>query len=431
VDSLEHRQQFRAAAVDLFITLAQSHSSTWICLHADNLRSFATSFSDIDILAADKADAVADLKKAFGTPLYQFRRSYVTSLFYFWGHIDVYSDLGWRGIRYLDKEAAFRNAINVGGLLVLDPVHQALHSLLASLLWGGFVKQTYRSFIAQTVNQHPDKFDDVVHRLFGSTYSAFIRRCCNTEDWRSLELSTKELRAVMRSSLSWFARTIASVRYFSAEVLLLLTARTPTIAFYGPDGAGKSTAIAALSESARGLFSKVNILHWRPGALTDLGIMIGSRTASAIPCTQPHGKMPHGYVLSLLRCFYYTLDYVFGWLFIVSRARTRNQLVAFDRYYFDFFADPLRYRLKLPEWWLMLLSIFVPKPTLSVILLPPIVVIQRRKLEVGRFELEAQIGRYRALPSLLGPSIIIEGDRAPAEIANIILGHLFDNSSRR
>jgi hypothetical protein len=42
---------------------------------------------------------------SWATPVFVARRSYVTGLFYNWGHVDVLPSLQWRGATYLDGRA--------------------------------------------------------------------------------------------------------------------------------------------------------------------------------------------------------------------------------------------------------------------------------------------------------------------------------------
>jgi adenylate kinase len=75
----------------------------------------------------------------------------------------------------------------------------------------------------------------------------------------------------------------------------------------------------------------------------------------------------------------------------------KSNLVVFDRYFQDILVDPLRYRYGGPKWLSKLLSRFVPKPNLVIILEADPDIISRRKPEVSTDETRRQSAEYREL----------------------------------
>ena len=120
---------------------------------------------DIDLLVRDPQQAERQLVADLGTPLFVARRSYVTGLFYDWGHVDLLSTLEWRGARYLDTAAVLQDRdLSPSGLARPRPAHEALVSWFSSLLWGGFFKPRYRDVIVEAAREDGDEWSRSAER---------------------------------------------------------------------------------------------------------------------------------------------------------------------------------------------------------------------------------------------------------------------------
>jgi thymidylate kinase len=156
------------------------------------------------------------------------------------------------------------------------------------------------------------------------------------------------------------------------------------IAIFGPDGVGKSTLAAELSELFSPAFRTCRVFHWRPGLLK------GSSTA----VTRPHDQAPRGSFASAAHALGFALDYWLGFALVVRPLLARSGLVIFDRYFYDLLVDPRRYRYGGPLWLARVLSAFIPKPNLILFLDAPEEVVLSRKREVASEEVSRQRGSY-------------------------------------
>jgi thymidylate kinase len=177
----------------------------------------------------------------------------------------------------------------------------------------------------------------------------------------------------------------------------------------GSDGAGKSTLISHLREKLAGAFRRTEVFHLRPSVL-------GPQRTNA-PVTDPHGKPPHPWWLSLPKIPYYLLDYGLGYLFKVRPRLVRSMLVLFDRYYDDLLVDPRRYRYGGPRGLARLGRKFTPKPDLFLILDVPEETLLMRKQEVSPEEVRRQREAYRQLAIQTPNAVLLDGSLAPAEVA--------------
>lgn len=168
------------------------------------------------------------------------------------------------------------------------------------------------------------------------------------------------------------------------------------VVILGPDGAGKSTIIEAirpLIETA--LHSKIFYEHMRPNLLPSLARLFG-RPVKEGPTTDPHASKPSGFLCSLIRLLYYTTDYVIGyWLKVFPVLVKRPCTYVFDRYFYDYFIDPRRGRIALPQWIIRIFSLVVPKPDIILCLGADPKVIHARKPELPLEEFKRQMDALR------------------------------------
>lgn len=116
--------------------------------------------------------------------------------------------------------------------------------------------------------------------------------------------------------------------------------------------------------------------HFRP--------MFRRRELGLSPVTNPHGKPPRGFLLSILKLLYWLADYWYGYVAVVRPALLDSSLILCDRYYHDVLVDPERYRLPVSALSSAnLLTHLVPTPDLYILLDVPAEVLQQRKPEVA------------------------------------------------
>lgn len=162
------------------------------------------------------------------------------------------------------------------------------------------------------------------------------------------------------------------------------------MAVVGPDGAGKSSVIAATVSQVGELFRRQQLDHMRPGVLPQ-------RERSRGPVTDPHSRPPYGGAASVLKLGYLVADYILGFPLKIRVALARTTLVVFDRYYHDVIADPQRWRYGGPPKLPAALGGLVPVPDISLVLDAPAEVIHARKKEVSIEACRQQIAAYRSV----------------------------------
>lgn len=185
------------------------------------------------------------------------------------------------------------------------------------------------------------------------------------------------------------------------------------VAFFGPDGIGKSAVIEQLAQQLETDFNGILRFHFRPGFRT--------HGYERPPITQPHAQQPRGIAISFLKLIYWLADCWFGYLVAVSPCRRSGGLVIFDRCLQDLLVDPIRYRLP-PRChrfavWLMTLA---PQPDLYVLLDAPAEVVLKRKSELSLSESRRQRAAYMRMFEGFPCKLIVNAESPVSEVAHNI-----------
>ncbi len=182
------------------------------------------------------------------------------------------------------------------------------------------------------------------------------------------------------------------------------------LAFFGPDGAGKSGVIQRLEVCLGRSFVSTRRYHLRPHFRATQRLLP--------PVTNPHGKPPRGTLLSVAKLLMWFADCWAGHLLIVRPAIKSGGLVMFDRYFHDILIDPRRYRL--PEsalGFVRLLLKLMPIPNLCIVLDAPAEILQKRKTEVPFVESHRQRNEYLRLFNTQPNSLLIDASLPMDDVA--------------
>ena len=99
--------------------------------------------------------------------------------------------------------------------------------------------------------------------------------------------------------------------------------------------------------------------------------------------------------------------------------KKKNQLIIFDRYVHDLLIDKIRYRFNLNNSLTKYILNLFPEPHLWLFLKAPIEIIEKRKKELPRKELEKQMQAYMIFEKTKKNSLII--DTAINNAKNLLL----------
>lgn len=211
-----------------------------------------------------------------------------------------------------------------------------------------------------------------------------------------------------------------------------------SVAFLAPDGGGKSTIIRGITERCADDFADISYFHFRPEWLKNLGqIHISNPTQERCenrepgteppPNATPHDVKLQSKLKSFIRFMYYNVDFIFGTWFKINPLKRKNHLVIFDRYYYDYFADTIRYKYNLSQGLIRGFSRLIPKPDIVFILDADTEVIWKRKQEVPVEEVARQRKAYASILEMNLNAILINVDRNVDEIVAEVKTHILNH----
>jgi thymidylate kinase len=331
-------------------------------------------------------------------------------------HFDLFTDLKWRGFDFLCCREFLARKVDRGLFAVPHPADEAVTNLLASMIFTGNVKDKYKSAIASAFRQEPALTAKLLARTYGARHAQFVTSAAGREEWAQIEERTAALRraAVVRQLTRQPFQTFASLL---ADAWRLagrwLSPPGMTIVLLGADGSGKSTVADGIIETMSRTFSpqKGRRYHWKPPVFS------ASRQAARGPTTDPHAAPERGRVPSLFFFTVHWLEFLLGYWLRIRPVLFRGGLVLIDRYYYDFFVDQKRYRLRVPLWLVRCGYWFLPKPDLVLLLDAPAEVLRSRKQELPPAEIERQRTDYRALAEGLSHAHVVDAGQPPGKVA--------------
>jgi thymidylate kinase len=263
-----------------------------------------------------------------------------------------------------------------------------------------------------------------IDRFWKGGDADLLAAAAGSGDWRAVREDLPRLRAglLRRAALRHPLRTCLNRAAGTARRVVRWCRPGPglSVAFLGPDGAGKSSVVRSVARRWAPAFSRTKCLSFPPALL---------HRGPEVTCTTPHEAPPRSPAASVLRAILYWFAYHGpGYYATVRPALARFTLVLYDRHLVDTLVDPVRYRYTGPSWLLRLIWRMVPKPDLVILLDAPAGVIRSRKQEVSPEETGRQCEAYRSLVSAMPNGHVVDASRpieqVAAEVDRLILRFL-------
>lgn len=184
------------------------------------------------------------------------------------------------------------------------------------------------------------------------------------------------------------------------------------VALLSPDGGGKSTVFERMAETCWGSFYGIEKMYFRPHLFRNPGMLNPLHPVpEAADNPDPHGRKPNGLLKSLVRYFYYNLDYVLGYNVLVRKKCVQKKLVVFDRYYYDYFVDLQRYQYSFPKFVPRLFAWMIPTPDIIFVLEGTPEVLYARKEELPVEEIARQVKAYHSVAARYRNAVTIDVDK--------------------
>jgi len=382
-------------------------------------------------------ESLVDFKSAKLVQLLQ----YESSCFYFilahkngdgmeFLEVDAATDYRRNGLTYFSAEELSRARQQWKGFWVASPETELAYLFVKKTLKGetpGHQKKRLKYLI----DKLGEEISTVIStELFGKESGPRVISWISNNNWSVLESNLPRLkRALILETVR--KDPLNPVRYWLSEAKRIVRRwLCPTglfIAVLGPDGVGKSTLIESMEVQLSGAFRRTANFHLRPGVF--------GKNDQGNPVTDPHGKPPRSFPVSVLKIAYYFADYTLGYLFKLYPKFVRSTLVIFDRYFDDILVDPTRYRYGGPSWLVKFMRYFIPRPDLFLVLDASENAIFKRKQEVEKDELNRQRRAYVDMAVRLSNAYILDSSRTPEKLAGdaseIVTDYLHERYMKR
>lgn len=335
--------------------------------------------------------------------------------------IDLFTDLNWRGLRFLDEQQVLSDRRAASLIDVPRPAHEVTAGILGKALYGTWVHHSRWRHLAELAEREGDELRHCLTWAFGARQAGplfdRIRRAELGPDHR---LTRRLRRALVWRSL--VRRPFRAAKGQLAEIGRVgRRFRRPPgvfVVLLGADGSGKSAVARPLAERLGDhLRGRSWHFHWKPVAVAR------SSTATA---AEPYRREPRGLWLSLPHLARHWLEFVVGgWLWLIPRLAAGGSVIG-ERYYQDMWLDPRRYRLAVPPKLIRIGANCVLSPDVVLCLLAPVDILRTRKKEVEPEETRAQQDAIRRYAGADAAAFVVDSSRPLDEVVDACETIVFD-----
>lgn len=351
--------------------------------------------------------------------------------------IDFFHRMEWWGLKIINTEKVIKwsKPFENYNYYVPDRGLEAFLVYIYPTISGGVLKDRYKPLIFENVTKN--EFNIAFKSIFGPKITEKVIILLKAYQFKIPRL------LLMRMRLKLFFKNLSEdfIGTFSFFVLNVIQAisnmlfpKGVWVALLGPDGCGKSTVSNVIKNSLeRKIFGKIEIIHFRPSLLPSLSkLFTGVDSGSNPDIIKNPGVNKHSNsIVSFLRLLYYFIDYLLGFYIKVRTKLYREQLIIFDRYFYNFVVDPERSRVNLPYWLRLIFAFLVPSPDLIVFLHASENTIYKRKQELTMNQIESQLVRYGDFCRRFKHCRVVDAELPPEEVAARVEKLIFDEYLRK
>ncbi|KEI70756.1 hypothetical protein [Endozoicomonas elysicola] len=330
-------------------------------------------------------------------------------------HLDFYAEVSSNGKYIYSTSELLKNTKNYRGFKILSPAHELITYFDKCIRKNNFSKEVLEKFGSLLFEN--SKASAELQRIFGEDASLLESIFAN----KDTDLLVDNID-VLKDKIN--QRKITARFYLLGEIKRIISRILKptgiTIAFYGCDGVGKSTVIEKIIRSQMP-FRQTQYFHFKP---------LHARNTTEGNSSTPHLMGKYSYTKSVVKLFYFVLQYNLGWLKNISPLRVKSYMIIFDRYYFDIFVDQIRYRYGASDILLRLAGWLIPKPNISFVLVAPPEVIYARKQEVELANLSTQVYGYKKLAKN-NDYYLVEANSSLDKVVKTVRTHILDQMKER
>lgn len=322
--------------------------------------------------------------------------------------LDLSHDCGLGNLQFYSEREVIRGRRRYHTFWV-PPPNIEFGSYLARKIAKGSLNDEQGQRLSALYQQDPAGCRQRIAQFWGAEETMLIASAADAGEWEGVRRRLRGLHAKLHRRLVLHHPSIVLANCLRGAGRRMRLAFRPdgglTVVFLGPDGAGKSSVIRAISRDLGCAFPH-SVCYSFPPAL------LGRRRRTAAADPLPHDLPPRSAIASVTRAVCYWLPYyLVCYPLLVRIPLARSTLVLHDRHFLDTLVDPRRYRYSGPRWLLRLVWRLLPKPNLVILLDAPPEVLQARKQDVPFDESARQREAYLSLTPLIPNGHVVDSAR--------------------
>lgn len=178
--------------------------------------------------------------------------------------------------------------------------------------------------IQAAMNGDKDGCFAYLHNYLDHTIADNVNRLVEQDDWKSLQAIRSQLWQKLQSLSHKQSRGLYKIKFWLTEIRRFkYRIKYPvgySVVLLSPDGGGKSSVFERIENSCWGCFHGITKMYFRPHILRNPGML---NPINPVPESadnpNPHGKKANGLIKSLIRYFYYNVDFILGYNLLVRK----------------------------------------------------------------------------------------------------------------
>jgi hypothetical protein len=394
---------------------------------------------DVDLLvrASDLSLAIQILRSILGVRVVgYFARPYVASVF-LQGistppqasalQIDCDLSLTWKGLAYLPADTVLQNALlhpaGNSTFFVPSPVHEAITSLFASLLIGGFVKEKYFFHVQRTFVRQRAEVIAALLPQFGATVTTRLVDSVIAGDRENILGCVRPLRTslVLRNLFrAPFHCALAVARHYAKEFeVRYLPGLLVTVCILSPESCDSTTVIETLMPILQFSAVKVENRSFWPDSSCKCDLSNNNEDSN-------RNCGPRQNSWASMATFGRWL--VEEWL---SRFQKNSALRLVESDSHNLMTNQRWRRYGIPQWFAWLAGKMLPSPDLWILLDPAVGEIQSGNRDLLCPRLLRQLDASRSFVKTKGRFVILDASKPSVQVAEDAYSAIIDFLARR
>lgn len=329
-------------------------------------------------------------------------------------HLDLFDRIEWHFLEFADAAGILARRVWNGKVHIPAAGDEVYLNVATRLIYQGNIREKHRIAVAAFLEHHGDSACDDAFRSHLGPDGIRLAASLAAHDWQGAASTRKQLRSAALKKFGLLRPMgIAEglTRYGCRIVRKFLKPPGHFLVLEGADGVGKSTILSEILPwcgewcAGRDTYD----FHWKP-------VRLSTGPKSQAPAVNPRGKAPRSAVVSFCYLVFHLMGFWQGWFLRIYPLLAKSHPVVGDRYSYDLFLDPSRFRLRLPFALCSLAALLAPRPEVTVGLIAPPETIHARKPELELHEIAGYQARWESLSAGRPGMVTVSAEGEPEEV---------------